>query len=217
MLLLLAALAAAALLATTDRSTIRALGSGDEGICDYSDTMRQALLAHLELEFFECDEADLASASVNPWSGDLDVEPFVGATFAPGKGELDGYLPGSRVDLRGSGLGVSDLEVGAALESFGTPSYRRFGEDAEGTNLSSSNRDGFVGLTFLLDGSATTTNGFVGEPFAGTEGEVAWFGFQWNSIPEQFRDWDDTITGAADDGRRRLLPGAETLDRTGGR
>ncbi|MDE2701548.1 MAG: leucine-rich repeat domain-containing protein [Chloroflexota bacterium] len=199
-LLLLAALAAAALFIATDRTTVRALGANNEGICDYSNTMRRALLAHLEFEFFQCDEGDLASASADPWSGDLDVEPYVGAVFAPGKGELDGYVHGSRVDLRGSGLGVSDLDVSAALESHGTPTYNRFGGDAAGTRLSGNNSGGFVGLTFLLDGSAVATNGFVGEPFAGIEGQVAWFGFQWSSIPEQFTDWDDTITGTADAG-----------------
>ncbi len=180
-----------------DRSTVRALGEEGEGICDYSNTMRKALLAHLEFEFFQCDERDLASESADAWMGDLDLEPFVGAVFAPGKGELDGYVRGSRIDLRGSGLGVSDLDVRAALESFTNASYELFGEDAKGTNLHSRNNEGFVGLTFLLDGSTVSTTGFVGEPFAGVEGQVAWFGFQWSSIPEQFTDWDDTIT--ADD------------------
>lgn len=195
--MLLAALAVAAVFIATDRTTVRALGANNEGICDYSNTMRRALLAHLEFEFFQCDEGDLASVSADPWSGDLDVEPFVGAVFAPGKGELDGYVRGSRVDLRGSGLGVSDLDVSAALESHGTPTYNRFGVDAAGTRLSGNHAGGFVGLTFLLDGTAVATNGFVGEPFAGIEGQVAWFGFQWSSIPEQFTDWDDTFASGA--------------------
>ena len=214
-LALLLALAAAASLLATDRSPVRALGASGEGICDYSNTMRNALLEHLEFEFFQCDEGDLTGTSANPWSGDLDLEPFVGATFTPGKGELDGYRPGSRVDLRDSGLDVSDLDVSAALESHGSPSYRRFGRDAAGTNLSTRNSNGFVGLTFLLDGSAAATTGFSGEPFTGTEGKVAWIGFQWSSIPTEFADWDDTSTAivdAADDGFYLVLKLAIELE-----
>ena len=196
-LALLAALAVGGLLLATVRPAAQALGANDQGICDYSPTMRQALLAKLGKKFFECDEADLASGSVNPWKGDLDVEPYVGTEFKPGQGELDGYAPGSRVDLRGSDLGVEDLVVDAALESHGSPTYRQFGEDAKGTRLSSNNSRGSVGLTFMLDGSAVQNTGLVGEPFVATEGRVAWIGFQWSSIPPEFSDWDDT--GAQDD------------------
>jgi hypothetical protein len=197
-LLLLAVLAATGLLFATDRAPARALGAGGEGICDYSNPMREALLAHLDKQFYQCDESPL-SGDAAAWSGDLDVEPYVGAEFVPGKGELDGYVPGSRVDLRGSGLGIDDLIVGAALESHGTPTYRRFGGDVAGTTLRGDNRGGIVGLTFLLDGSVAPNNGFVGEPFAGTEGQVAWFGFQWSSIPPELSDWDDTIPAGNDD------------------
>lgn len=196
-LLLLAALAAAALFIAADRLTVHALGASNEGICDYSNTMRRALLAHLKFEFFQCDEGVLTGDSSTPaWSGDLEVSPFVGATFAPGKGELDGYERASRIDLQGSGLTIADLDVSAALESHGTPSYRRFGVDS---NLKTSGRGEFVGLTFLLDGSAVATTGFVGESFAGTEGQIAWASFQWSSIPREFSDWDDADSSIVDD------------------
>ncbi len=197
-LALLAALTAA-LLVAADRSPTRALGPGNAGICEYSDTMRKALLAHLDKEFFECDESAFKGTSANDpaWIGDLNVTPYVGAKFVPGKGELDGYAPGSRVDLRGSGLGIADLDVNAALGSHGTSNQRSFGADSD---LETRGRDRFVGLTFLLDGGVAANTGFSGTPFSAVEGEIAWIGFQWSAIPFELSNWDDTITGTADAG-----------------
>ena len=197
-LLLLAALAAGAMLIARGNDTAMALGPSDEGICDYSETMRQALLNHNEDEFFECDESTYTSTSQAAWAGDLDVEPYVGATFAPGKGELDGYELGSRVDLRGSGLGISDLDVSAALDSHGTPGYQRFGVDVAGSDYRANSSGGFVGLTFLLDRAASSNSGLTASAFEGTEGQVVWFTFQWSSVPDELEDWNNADAG--DDG-----------------
>lgn len=197
LLLLLAALAGGALLLARGQDSARALGPSYEGICEYGDAMRLALLSHLKREYFQCDETPLMGAG-DAWAGDLDVEPFVGATFAPGKGELDGYKYGSRVDLRGSGLGVADLDVSAALRSHGTPTYQRFGVDSLGSRNSSRNSGGFVGLTFLLDGAAASASGLAASSYSGTEGQIVWLTFQWSSIPDEFAKWNDT--DAADDG-----------------
>ena len=209
----LAMLIAAGLLIVSAPGVVHALGADDEGICDYSETMRDALLEHRDFEFFQCDESPFASTgAADAWGGNLgDLAVDVGTTgrFAPGKGELDGYAPGSRVDLRGSGLGVEDLDVSAALESLeSSPAYRRFGEDAAGTDYDSRNSDGIAGLTFLLDGGLASTGGLASSTYSATEGEIAWITFQMSEIPREFSNWSSTdesdVTGE-DDGFHLVL------------
>ena len=45
---------------------------------------------------------------------DLDLNDQGLTSFAPGKGELDGFVRGSRIDLRGNGLTVADIDLSDA-------------------------------------------------------------------------------------------------------
>ena len=49
---------------------------------------------------------------------DLDLADQGLTSFAPGKGELDGFVPGSRIDLRGNGLTVADIDLSDATGTF---------------------------------------------------------------------------------------------------
>ncbi len=200
MLLVLATLVAGVLLISPGSDPALALGPEDDGICDYSEPMRQALIFHEfgEDAFFRCDETPFAQTNQAvgqvAWSGDLDVAPYVvGGAFVPGKGELDGYAEGSRVDLRGSDIDLADLDVSAALKAHeSSPSYRPFGEEAKGTNFGNDNAGGFIGLTFLLDGDSAPTSGLANQSYSGAEDDVVWFTFQWSSIPSGFSKWSKT-------------------------
>ncbi len=117
----------------------QALGDGDAGICDYSDVLAKALLANNgDLSSYECDSATFSGAEAGTsWGGvelndanppvdvkgddnDLDLNGKLvlndkGLTsFAPGKGELDGFVKGARIDLRGNGLTVADIDLSDA-------------------------------------------------------------------------------------------------------
>ena len=115
----------------------RALGGDDGGICGYSDLMKDAILANngdSDTEF-DCDDE---YGGVGPfWGGskttgdgpnDLDLMNKGISVFMPGKGELDGFRDGARVDLRGNGLTTADLDVSDALESLedGTDDASKF-------------------------------------------------------------------------------------------
>ena len=206
-------LIAVGLLIVSGSTLVRALGPNDEGICDYSETMRDALLDHLGFEFFQCDESPLAGTAETlgdfAWSGDLAVDVGTSDQFKPETGELDGYEPGSRVDLRGSGLGIDDLDGSAALESLeNSPGYRLFGMDVAGTENDSRNSGGIVGLTFLLDGGSASTGGLASSAYSATENEIAWITFQMSSIPREFSNWsstDESDVAGEDDGFHLVL------------
>ena len=175
----------------------RALGDGDAGICDYSDLIREAILANNELKSFDCDDARYSTAETagGVWGGadaadgdpnDLDL---TGASaFAPGKGELDGFIRGSRVDLRGTGLGVADLDISKARETFvGTDTYSTFGASVAGSAEGGTANAGALGLTFLLDGGSATSNGLALEAYEGTEGEIVWITFEYGDPHTDFK------------------------------
>ncbi|MCY3597311.1 MAG: leucine-rich repeat domain-containing protein, partial [Rhodospirillales bacterium] len=182
----------------------RALGDGDAGICKYTDVMRAAILANngQTNTDFDCDDE---YGGVGPfWGGskgtagtpaaqdghkDLDLKNKGISTFMPDKGELDGFRNGSRVDLRGNGLTVADLDVSDALESWedGTDDTTKFldtvnGQGAGTGELTSPN----VGLTFLLDGGSTSSNGLASATYSVTEGGIAWITFEYGDKPADF-------------------------------
>ena len=202
----------ASLVLGTRSNLVHALGEDDAGVCGYSELMRDAILANNGDESFDCDRAaddpdttdvterTYRTANANSWGGtkidgddtdaanDLDLSNEGISSFAPLKGELDGFVPGSRVDLRGNGLTVADLDVKAALETyeaFGNQSppepvresVSRFGSTAAGNG---------IGLTFLLDGGSTTANGLTVDAFEGTEGEILWITFEYGAGDDDF-------------------------------
>lgn len=186
----------------------RALGPVDAttapqgaGICGYSDLIREAILANNEHKSFDCDAATYTDTAqtTGVWGGadaddgepkDLDL---TGATeFAPGKGELDGFRPGSRVDLRGTGLGVTDLDISDArgthdTAAAGSRTYPNFGDSVVGSAAGGTANAGAIGLTFLLDGGSATSNGLALEAYEGTEGEIVWITFEYGDPHAHFR------------------------------
>ncbi|MYC48630.1 MAG: hypothetical protein F4X45_09980 [Chloroflexi bacterium] len=188
-------------------------GTAGAGICDYSDLMREAILANNGHQSYNCNNVGYTSetaADQDPWGGvksatddapnDLDLSGKGISTFAPGKGELDGFNRGARVDLRGNGLTVADLNVKDALGTFDddTRTYANFGDSTEGTEndqaddaTPAANAAAAVGLTFLLDGGSTTANGLALAEYEGTEGEILWVTFEYGSPHKDFSYPDD--------------------------
>ena len=172
----------------------RALGEGDGGICGYSDLMREAILANNDEKSFQCNGETYIGADPS-WGGadaadgtpnDLDLSGKGISTFEPGKGELDGYMLGSRVDLTGNGLTVADLDIGDARVSFENTPSANFGTSVTGSAMGGTANAEAVGLTFLLDGGSTTSNGIALEAYEGTEGEIVWITFENGDPPDTF-------------------------------
>ena len=194
LLFALALFSALALAGGAGAVAVRALGEENEGICNYSAPMRNALLAHEEKEFFLCDSSPFTDDDQDfIWAGDLDLASHVGSYFTPGQGELDGYAAGSRVDLIRPGFAVDDINADAALESYrNNEDYREFGIDSQGSEADRQNSDGVLGLTFLLDGSPPARSGLTSDRFFGTEGELVWITFQMGDPPDGFSNWQDS-------------------------
>ena len=211
----------------------QALGDEEGGICGYSDLMRDAILANNGDDSFDCDGATYTGVDPS-WGGsegilgtppeqdeakDLDLSDKGISVFAPGKGELDGFRVGSRVDLRGNGLSVADLDVSDATGSFADAdgdavAYSKFGDSigkGDGTSTNAAMPPSGMGLTFLLDGGSGA-NGFTETSFEGTEGEITWLTFEYGDKPKDFVNHDKA--GANNDGGVWMLVSftIETVD-----
>ena len=223
---------------------VRALGDGNNGICNYSDDLREAILANTDNADNPelCDTEFDGTADTAFWGGvDSDDKPkdldLTGVSaFAPLTGELDGFTPGSRVDLRGTGLTTADLDVGNATGTneggTGAGIANQFGPTigvGNGTSTGTTTNPVGLGLTFLLDGGSETANGFVSEAYEGVEGEIAWITFQYSAKPGEFTDFNndgdadgsvwarvrltiETIPDSRDDGATPPGPATETVD-----
>ncbi len=154
----------------------------DDGICDYSDEMRMALLEHFDKRHYQCNDEPFNINNENVWGKanvDLKIGPVDGV-FAPGQGELDGYFPGARIDLRDSGVDIDEIDLTEALKTFDAEAnYQIFGEDVKGD-------EDVLGLTFLLDGRDSNVNGLVDDKYSGTEGEISFFTFTFDRKPQEF-------------------------------
>ena len=196
-------------------NSAQALGDKNAGICAYSDVMRQAILDNAGLESYQCDDDAFTNVAAAPtsdaWGGpatdnngakELDLSSKGLTTFAPGKGELDAFRPGSRVDLRGNGLSVADIDLSAATGSYITAAadataddpateYRQFGESIKGLSTAAvADRVGTnAGVTFLLDGGSTTSNGFATAEFEATENGIGWILFELGNKGKWLVDW----------------------------
>ncbi len=205
----------------------RALGDGDGGICGFSDLMQGAILANNDHKSFKCNSETYTgeTAGDTSWGGttgiedneqdeakDLDLSGNVGGVFKPGKGELDGFVRGSRVDLTGNGLTVADIDLSDAVGTFAdadsATTYSQFGRSigrGDGTATASdgtpnSSAPSGLGLTFLLDGGSTTANGLTVDTFEGIEGEIVWITFEYGAWPDAFADLNNDGEGNDRDG-----------------
>jgi hypothetical protein len=194
----------------------RALGPVDAtdapqgaGICDYSELVRDAILANNDDKSYDCDSPTYTDTNQTNgvWGGadadddsPIDLDLTSATAFAPGKGELDGFRRGARVDLRGTGLGVADLDISKALGTHdgATRTYPNFGDSVKESTTFDSNNDDIaqfvateLGLTFLLDGGSTTSNGLALEQFEGTEGEILWVLFEYGEPHADFKHQTD--------------------------
>ena len=180
----------------------RALGDGNGGICDYSELMQDAILGNLGLESYECDAPAFTSTAAAPtsdaWGGpdgdndgakELDLSDKGLTAFAPGRGELDAFRPGTRVDLRGNGLSAADIDLGEAAKTFDddTTDYRQFGQSITGVSTVAQAEQ--VGVTFLLDGGSLTSNGFATAEFEATENGIGWILFEFGDKGDWFVNW----------------------------
>jgi hypothetical protein len=177
------------------------------GICDYTEIIRGAILANNNDESYDCDSPTYTDTNqgTGVWGGadsdddspnDLDLTSAT--SFAPKQGELDGFRRGARIDLRGTGLGVADLDISDAQktndsEAAGSRTYPNFGDSVKGMapesdgTLSTTNAAAGLGLTFLLDGGSETANGLALEAYEGTEGEILWVTFEYGDPHADFK------------------------------
>ena len=111
---------------------------------------------------------------------DLDLSNMGLATFKPGVGELDGFIRGSRVDLRGNGLTVADIDLSDARKSNAATddAYTLFGVSTEGDAVDAVAN---LGLTFLLDGGSESVNGLASANYEATENGILWLTFEYPS------------------------------------
>ena len=192
----------------------QALGENDGGICGYSDLMRESILANNDAKSYECNAETYIGAGAS-WGGTTGTATVDGATaqdeakdldlsgkgisvFAPGKGELDGFVRGSRVDLTGNGLTVADIDLSDAVETFDSAAadvestYSQFGRSVgrgDGTvaalnGQANNSPPDSLGVTFLLDGGSTSANGLTNAEFEGIEGEIVWITFEYGDFPD---------------------------------
>ena len=100
-----------------------------------------------DLSGYECD-SDTFKGEEASWGGaetddgddkDLDLSDAGLTSFAPGKGELDGFAPGARIDLRGNGLTVADIDLSDATGTFSTSSDSA--DDANNVDLHALRRE----------------------------------------------------------------------------
>ena len=210
------------------RSNIaHALGDENAGICGYTNELiRDAILEQNDDESYDCNRAadgddgpayagDAVSDAA--WGGakadgsplDLDLSGEGISTFKPGVGELDGFVRGARVDLRGNGLTVADIDLSDArmTHDADTRTYTNFGDSVSGTlNAAAPTADptpldvtagagGDLGLTFLLDGGSTTNNGFAVDTYEGVENGIVWLTFEYSEKPKEFGDANDDDGG----------------------
>ncbi|MXY01159.1 MAG: hypothetical protein F4Y67_10140 [Chloroflexi bacterium] len=218
-----------------------ALGDKEGGICGYNELVRDAILANNKHKSYECN-SDAYKGAKSSWGGttsttagadfgaptdtggtavadkqdeakDLDLSA-ASAPFKPGKGELDGFVRGSRVDLTGTDLTVADIDLSDAVKSFaaadGTAvAYSKLGwavGRGDGTAASVSdaiadppvrnnNAPDAIGVTFLLDGGSKSSNGLTHTTFEGTEGEIVWITFGYGSPPKALTGINDNDGG----------------------
>ena len=213
-----------------------ALGENEGGICGYSDLVQDAILANNKHKSYQCN-SDAYKGAGSSWGGttstvaittsvtgdpvadqqdeakDLDLSA-ASAPFKPGKGELDGFVRGSRVDLTGTDLTVADIDLSDAAKTFsGTfgaddtpyPAYARLGNAigvgdgtlkvTDGSEARANTPPDAVGLTFLLDGGSTSPNGLTHTEFQGTEGEIVWITFGYGSPPKALTGINDNDGG----------------------
>ena len=203
----------------------QALGDQEGGICGYSDLVRDAILANNDHESYECNDAIYIGTGTS-WGGttsrvagttdsdgtgvtvasqqdeakDLDLSGKGLSEFKPGKGELDGFVRGSRVDLTGNGLTVADIDLSDAVTSAdGAVEYPQLGAaigKGDGTLLAEAGTrmntpPTGLGVTFLLDGGSTSANGLTTDTFEGVEGEIVWITFEYGDVPAKLTN--DTI------------------------
>ena len=194
-----------------------ALGDGGLGICGYSDLMREAILANNDDKSYDCNDTATYTGGVTSWGGstgtagdppaqdeakDLDLSGKGLSEFKPGRGELDGFVRGSRVDLTGNGLTVADIDLSDAVKTFdtvaadATSTYNQFGRSvgvgdgtlaATGGTRANTPPDA-LGVTFLLDGGSTSANGLTTDTFEGVEGEIVWITFEYGDLPKALTD-----------------------------
>ena len=167
---------------------VRALGGGtganEAGICGYSDLMLNAILDHNEDSSYECDSNYRGAGPFWGNGKDLDLSNKGLSAFAPGKGELDGFHRGARVDLRGNGLTVADIDVSDAKDpADADEASTQFGPTLNGLTTDAGQN---LGLTFLLDGGSESANGLAAPTYEVTEGGTAWITFQYGDKPEAF-------------------------------
>ena len=203
----------------------------DSGICGYSDLMRNAILANNDGESYDCNgatytgteetalswggtsttnlTADTADGDDQDEANDLDLSGKGISVFAPGKGELDGFVRGSRVDLTGNGLTVADIDLSDAVESFtdsdgAVRPYPKLGaaigsgDGTTGAGQSDTANNTVpigLGVTFLLDGGSTSANGLTNAEFEAIEGEIVWITFEYGDWPDAFADLNDDKDG----------------------
>ena len=212
-----------------------ALGDKEGGICGYSDLVRDAILANNEHKSYQCN-SDTYVGVKSSWGGttstiagtaltgeavadkqdeakDLDLSA-ASSPFKPGKGELDGFVRGSRVDLTGTDLTVADIDLSDAVKSNvdadgNAVAYTRLGwaiGRGDGTAATvanaiadppvrNNNAPDAIGVTFLLDGGSKSSNGLTHTTFEGTEGEIVWITFGYGSPPKALTGINDNDGG----------------------
>ena len=137
-----------------------------------------------------CDSGDVLLPPTTDWI-ELDFSGNrIRSEFAPGPGELDGLLPGARIDLRGTGVNQNEIDLSEAIKAGTTTTDRElycalaggFGDSAvDCTNATAANVTGRA-PTFLLDGGDDET-GLGNLPTSIDEGGIFYIPFHFGVRP----------------------------------
>ncbi len=110
----------------------------------------------------------------------------ISSTFAPAAGELDGLLPGARIDLSGTGVNQNEIDLSAAIGEGTALCHVLYGDPGAGNSpckgTAPSGPNVPRSLTFLLDRGDDET-GLGNLPTAVDEGGILYIPFQFGQRP----------------------------------
>ncbi len=149
--------------------------------CDFEDYVQRALTAAYEakdLTVSTCADAEGHFDDGVTWI-ELDFsDRRISGVFDPDPGSLDHLTRGARLDLRGTSVSASEIDLRRAISSKDS----KLAEVLSG-NPSTLSQDSGYSLTLLLDGRESDETGLGNLPSAIGEGEILYLTFQFGNRP----------------------------------
>lgn len=150
--------------------------------CDFEDYVQRALTAAYEAKGFQvstCADAAIHFDAGEAWI-ELDFsDQRISGVFDPDPGSLDHLTRGARLDLRGTSVSASEIDLRRAISEENS----KLADVLSGNQPEEPNQHSGYSLTLLLDGRASDETGLGNLPSAIGEGEILYLTFQFGSRP----------------------------------